>query len=312
MRKNYSLIVFFWVILFALGSLSTVFAGFGITPPYVKNTSLTRNSVYEQTIFLVRSDPVNDLKVDVFIDVPGINDWFTVDKGIEFIMPRGEVKVPMTVQVQIPDDAEFQNYRGAIRVRTSNVDGPDGSGSVSIALGAQIDVDLTIIDKQIFDFRVRKIAISDLNTGRHLGWLYFPGKIRFGVTLENTGNVPVAPSKVEFEIYDATGSELLETTENSNKIKNVAPFETTEVFAELPTELPPGSYLARYKIYNDDDVKQEGEVSLSILPYGTVAAAGYGFFGLSTAHKLTIIVPVVVLFAILWFLLRKVRRRKKV
>jgi hypothetical protein len=32
-------------------------AGFGITPPYVRNTSLTRNSIYEQQILLVRGDP---------------------------------------------------------------------------------------------------------------------------------------------------------------------------------------------------------------------------------------------------------------
>lgn len=32
-------------------------ASFGITPPYVRNTSLTRNSTYEQQILLVRGDP---------------------------------------------------------------------------------------------------------------------------------------------------------------------------------------------------------------------------------------------------------------
>lgn len=303
-------------ILFTFVFLATVFhsayAGFGITPPYVKNTSLTRNSIYEQRIFLVRSDPVNDLLVDVFIDVPGINDWFSIVQGEQFIMPRGQVKVPMNVRVQVPDDAEFTNYRGAIRVRTSNADGSrDGGGAVSIALGAQIDVDLTIIDKEIYDFRVRKIGISELNAGRSVGWLYFPGKIQFAMLLENTGNIDVAPTKVEFDIYDSSGVRLLEQTENTNKIEKIKPFATKEVFAELPTKLSSGSYIARYKIYNQGDVKQEGEVSLSIRPYGTVASAGYGFFGLSLVHKATIVVPIAILMLLVVYSMFRGRKDKK-
>ena len=87
----------------------------------------------------------------------------------------------------------------------------------------------------------------------------------------------------------------------------VKPFETKEVFAEIPTKLPRGSYIARYKIYNGDEIKQEGEVSLSVLPYGTVASAGYGFFGLSLTHKATIVVPLLLLFVALLFIARRKR-----
>ena len=98
-----------------------------------------------------------------------------------------------------------------------------------------------------------------------------------------------------------------------NNIEKVRPFDTKEVIAELPTTLPAGSYVARYKIFNQDDVKQEGEVSLSILPHGTLATAGYGFGGLSLVHKATIIVPLFLVLVVLWFLMRKagVGNRKK-
>lgn len=69
-----------------------LFAGFGVTPPYVTNVSLTRNSVYEQTIYLVRSDPSTALKATVSIDVPGINEWVTIIQGNEFLLPAGEQK----------------------------------------------------------------------------------------------------------------------------------------------------------------------------------------------------------------------------
>lgn len=287
----------------------TSYAGFGVTPPYVTNMSLTRNSVYEQIIYLVRSDPSSDLKATVSVDVPGINDWITIAEGNSFLLPSGEQKVAMTVKILVPDDAEFKQYRGNIRIKTGAPDDQVTGGAVSISLGAQIDVDLTVIDKKIKDFKVRKIGVSDLNEGHKLAWLYFPGKIRFEMLIENIGNVEIAPSDVVFRIYDRTGNVLLEETHKKGSIDTVDPFMTNTVFAELPTKLPAGSYLARFDILNDADVKLSGEVNLSILPYGTLQTAGFGFLGLSLAHKLSVILPV--LFAFSVPLLVYLRRRKR-
>lgn len=282
------------------------YAGFGITPPYVRNSSLIKNSVYEQKILLVRSDPTVPLKASISIDVPGINEWFSVVEGNEFLLPAGEQKVPMTVRVKVPDGADFRSYTGNIRVKTSAADDQVADGAVSISLGAQIDVDITVIDKEILDFTVRKIGVSDLNEGHKFGWLYFPGKINFEMLLENIGNVKIAPSEVVFRIYDQSGQILLEETKNSNRIKKIAPFEQATVFAELPTRLPRGAYLVRYQIKNGDDVKQEGEISMNILPYGTLNTAGYGFLGLSLAHKLSVLFPLfVILGAIIAVLVRR-------
>jgi hypothetical protein len=278
------------------------YAGFGITPPYVKNASLTRTSLYEQEIVIVRSDPTIDLRAEITFDVPGANEWLSVDKGKEFILPKGEQQVRMKVLVKVPDDAPFKSFKGNIRIRTSPADGSrTGAGSVSIALGAQLDVDLVIIDKKIFDFRIRKIQISDLNEGHRVWWLDYPGKIRFLMTVENIGNVPVSPSKVVFNIYDAKGETLLERVQNLNKLEKVTPFETKDVLAELPTRLSAGSYVARYAIYgHDGEVKQEGELNVSILPYGKVAGdSGFGFAGLSTGDKASILLPIVVLCILL-------------
>jgi hypothetical protein len=267
--------------------------------------------VYEQVIYLVRSDPVSDLKATISIDVPGINEWFTIVEGTEFILPRGEQKVPMTVRVAVPEGADFKRYTGNIRIKTGPPDGLMQTGGVSISLGAQIDVDLSVIDKQIIDFKVRKIGISDLNEGHKVGWLYFPGKIRFEMMIENLGNVPVAPSDVRFKIYDRTGSVLLEETTHKGEMDTVDPFQTGTVFAELPTRLPSGSYLARFEILNGEEVKLSGEVNVSILPYGTLQTAGFGFSGLSLAHKLSVIVPLAVLgLLILVFIVRGVGGRR--
>jgi hypothetical protein len=288
-------------------------ASFGITPPYVRNTSLTRNATYEQQILLVRGNPNDDLKAQIVVDAPEIQGWIQIVEGDSILLPRGVQKIPMTVKVTVPGDAEFKEYEGKIRIRTVPADDKVSEGVVSISLGAQVDVNLTVIDKVIEDFRIRRISVTDLNEGHKVGWLLFPGKIDFTMLMENTGNVEVAPSNVVFKVYDRTGAVMLEETEHTGRLKKIDPFATEEIVAHLPTRLPAGSYLARYAIYNGDEVKQEGEVTLSILPYGTLQAAGYGFLGLSIAHKISILLPVLsVVIIVLYFIYAGIRRRQSI
>ncbi len=307
--KHFSLLpVIFFLVLAPVAE-----AGFGITPPYVRNTSLIRNSTYEQQILLVRGDPNTAQKAEVSIDAPEIQDWITIVEGSTISLPKGEQKVAMTVRVTVPEDAEFKDYTGAIRIRTVPDDGQVAEGAVSISLGARVDIELSVIDKEIKDFRVRKVSIGELNEGHKFWWLFFPGKVRFETMLENIGNVDVAPSKVELKMYERTGTVLLEETSNIGKVPKVKPYATESVIAEVPTRLPAGSYVARYKIFNGDEVKQEGELSVNVLPYGTLQVAGFGFMGLSIAHKISILLPIfALLIAILYTLhIKRSRRRNR-
>ena len=64
-------------------------------------------------------------------------------------------------------------------------------------------------------------------------------------------------------------------------------------------------------IFNDEEVKQEGEVSLSILRYGTLQEAGFGFSGLSLAHKISVLLPVFAIIIGLLYIVHNRRRNKK-
>jgi hypothetical protein len=293
------------------GITEPALAGFGITPPYVDNQRLTRGTVYEQKILLVRSDPTDDLRTQITMNIPEIESWFTIDRGMDFVMPAGEKQVPMIVKVTVPDDAQFRKYAGAIRIRTSPVK-ESGGGGVSIALGAQIDVNIEVVDK-ILDFVVRRTRMSDLETGRVKWGLFFPGKIRFLMTIENTGNVEYGPTKVKFDIYDNDLENLLETTYNTNDIQTVSPFGIGEVVAELPTRLPPGRYKAKYSIYNGDIVAQQNEVTVSISNVGAVLGyVGYSFDGLSVTDKLklggAVAVPLLLVIIFIFLIIRTRRR----
>ncbi len=301
--------------LLLVGAPFVALAGFGITPPYVYNERLTRGTTFEQKITLVRSDPTDDLRAEITMNIPEAESWFTIDRGRDFVLPKGATQVPIYVRVTVPDDALFKNYKGAIRIRTSPVD-QQASGGVSIALGAQVDVDIDVVD-QILDFEVRKIRITDLETGRKKWGLFFPGKIRFFMTIENTGNVAYAPTKVQFDIYDQDYETLLETTYNTNRITKIAPFTTEELLAELPTRLTPGRYRAKYTIYRGEEIAQQNEISLSVLTPGAVLGyEGYGFDGLYTEDWVKLIavvtVPLLVLLVIgvLVLRLRNAARRR--
>lgn len=299
-------------VLYVVFGASFVQAGFGITPPYVRNTSLTRNSTYEQQILLVRGDPNTPLNAQITVDAPEIQDWITIVEGNTILLPRGEQKVIMTVRIKVPANAEYKEYAGKIRIKTVPTNDQVSEGVVSISLGAQVDVNLNVIDRVIKDFRVRKVALSDLNEGHKFGWLYFPGKIVFQMSIENTGNVDITPSDVEFKIYDHSGSVMLEETHPIGSMKTVAPYLTDEVIASLPTRLPPGNYMVRFAIKNGTEVKQEGELNLSILKYGTLQAAGFGFIGLSLAHKVSVLLPIfALLIFILYFIYNRRERRKR-
>lgn len=311
MRASQLFLLF--LMLFVVGA-DLAQAGFGITPPYVRNTSLTRLSTYEQQILLVRGDTDVPLRAEITVDAPEIEDWIEIVEGYSIPLPIGEQKVPMTVRVTVPKGADFKEYKGAIRIKTIPDSSQITAGAVNISLGAQVDINLTVIDREIKDFRVRKITTADLNEGSKLGWLYFPGKIKFGMMIENTGNVDVAPSRVEYRIFDFSGNALVEETKNIGKIKKIAPYATEEVVAEIPTRLPAGNYKARYKIFNEGEEvpKQEGEVSLSILPFGTLQEAGFGFSGLSLPHKISVLLPIfVVVIILLHFIYRRRSRKQK-
>lgn len=306
------LIAIFIAVYLLFGGASTAHAGFGITPPYVQNERLTRGAVFEQRIILVRSDPVDDLKVQITKNIPGVESWFEIDQGTEFIMPKGATQMPIVVTVRVPQDAEYKVYTGAIRVRTSSAEVSQGGG-VSIALGAQIDVSITVVDK-IYDFEIRRIRLIDLEEGYRKWSLYFPGKIRFFMTVENTGNTDFGPTKVHMDIYDMDKATLLETVENTNRIETVAPFAIKEVVAELPTRVPAGRYTAKYTIFRNADIAEQNELTLSVSALGAVQGyEGYGFDGLNLVDKLKVALVVALpLVVILLVTVALVVRRRRV
>ncbi len=297
--------------LFSFSLINVVQAGFGISPPYINNENLSQGSYYEKKITLVRGDPIEDWKVEIITNVPGADDWISVNKGKEFIMPKGAQQVPIVFSIDVPKNAKFGRYTGSIRVKTAPVKDPE-EGTISILLGGQIDVDLNI-QKEIFDFNVRGIKASDLEEGEKRLIFYFPGIIKFSMQIENLGNIKAAPSKVLLEIYDEKENELLETIQTT-KMNKINPFEIDWVIAELKTKLKAGSYYAQYQIFKKDEVVSQGKIHLSILSKGAIADYQRAtIFDIGVKDKLIILFGILASIGLVIFVIPKIIRtfRKK-
>ena len=293
-------------LLFSFGLINIVQAGFGISPPYIKNENLSQGLHYEKKITLVRGDPIEDWNVEIIINVPGADNWISIDKGKEFIMPEGAQQVPIVFSVDVPKNAKFGRYTGIIRVKTAPVKPPE-AGTISILLGGQIDVNLNV-QKEIFDFSVRGVKASNSEEGDRRWMFYFPGIIKFSMQIENLGNIKAAPSRVVLDIYDEQKEKLLETIATT-KMNKINPFEIDWVIAELKTKLKAGSYYAQYKIFKKDEIVSQGEVHLSILSKGSIADYdGATIFDLGLMSKLIILFGILAIIGLLIFVVLKIIR----
>jgi hypothetical protein len=234
-------------------------AGFGISPPYVINKRLIPGSYYEQKINLSRSNPDEDLTVLVEIDAPEIASWISIDPGVEFLFPKGEKLTEITVKVNVPDNAELKNYKGYIRAKVVPVKA--AGGQVSVALGARIDVDLTVGKGEFFDFLVRAINIS--NVAKKAWPLKYFNKVEITLKVENTGNIKSSPTKVHLDVYDIYEKGILESGDDTSMAK-IKPFEEKEITAAFSTKLEPGTYYGIVKVYKEDEISRQEKIIFSV------------------------------------------------
>lgn len=260
-------LIFIW---FLFGSAPGALAGFGISPPYLKNQQLAPGSKYVQNIMLLRSEAEEELRATVKINAPDIVSWITIDKGNEFNLPKGQFQVPMAITVNVPKTAELGNYKGNINIKISSAGGAEGTG-VSIALGARLDVDLVVTNVVYSDFLVRAASIPDFEM---LGWpwrwsifSHFLHRASVVLNIENLGNIKTAPSKVTLDIFDITKNRLLESASDSS-LKEIEPFATAETIAHFPTKLNIGQYWGRVKVYKDSTITNSYEIAFTIAKPG--------------------------------------------
>lgn len=240
-----------WVVgisLLALFSIPFSVGAFGISPPFVTSDRLTRGSSFDTTIFLVQGKPDVDLEIQAIFDVPeNIRDWFSVDKGEKFTIPAGIQQFPIVVTTKVPKDAEYNIYKGYLRINTIPVR-KEGE-QVNISVGARVEINLTVGDNIIKDLTVKGINILDIREGEA------PQAI---VTMQNLGNVPIALELATMEVYDKYGEVRLGYGQTEN-LPEVEAFQTKEFVIEFPVniKLGIGEYWGLARLYREEAVVKE-------------------------------------------------------
>lgn len=270
-----------FLILFILGGFlvcnNIAHAGFGISPPYVKpGKPVFPGTHYEQRIMLLRSAADEDLQASIQIIAPEIDSWISIEQGNLFDLPNDQLKIPMIVRVDVPPDADIGEYKGYINIRIVPKN-ERTSGGVAIALGARVDIDLTVTDESFLEFLVRKVDIIDFEQfDKPWNWRIFAHffyRIKVAMNIENTGNVKIAPSKVHIDVYDLTEKKLLESHDDKS-LKKVKPFETEKVVASFPTKLGPGEYWGKISVYKDKDIVYKDKLIFNVFPKGGLEGGG--------------------------------------
>ena len=109
-------------------------------------------------------------------------------------MKKGQTILPMKVSVSAPPDAELRSYSGSIFALLKPLnDGAVGGGQVSIGLGANIVVEVTVTGEERSDYEVKSVKLSDQKKDAPL---------TVAVTVQNTGNTALAEIDGMIEIYE--------------------------------------------------------------------------------------------------------------
>lgn len=238
---------------FSFGIYSRCLA-FGVSPPWVKSNHLLPGSVYKQQVTLSRYKPTTDLKAVIVYDkLPEeLKGWISVEEGDEFILPKGESQVPIHFIVEVPDSAALKRYQGTVTVKTRP--SREGAG-VGIALAAGIHIDLTVTDQEVEDMLVRYVNIKKVEEGRPIPFL---------MKIENRGNIPTNPDKVEIQVYDQYHKKMI-TEGSTTRMEEIPPFETRTITANVPVKLKLGTYWAEFKIWKNDQILREGRIVFNVV-----------------------------------------------
>jgi hypothetical protein len=275
-------------------------AAFGVSPPFVNTDHLTRGAKYTQTIYLVQDQPNEDLRIkaDLQIDARA-RSWISLDKGFEFVIPKGMRQFPVEFVVQVPKETALGAYSGTLVFTGA----PSQVGQVTIALGAQVAVNLTVGEGVYRKFTVPVIKFLDIEEG----W-----NPKVYVKFNNEGNVPERFTGATFELLDQYGAARLAYAQEAKELPETPPFTVQEYFVEFPIDfhLGIGQYWGVVNFYQNGQVVASQKTIFNVLKRGSLSSSLDQFFRtLSESwwqYALGVLI-VVILFSAAW----QTRRRRK-
>ncbi|HVM76634.1 MAG TPA: hypothetical protein VMU07_00570 [Candidatus Paceibacterota bacterium] len=199
-------------------------AAFGVSPPFVNADHLVPGSTFTQTIYLVRDNADQDVKIQASLQLADpIKNWVSFDQGSSFTIPAGMHQFPVTISVSVPKDAGLGIYHGSLTFNTA----PASAGQVTIALGAQVEINLTIGNNVYENYVVQRMTFPDIYEGENP---------LVDVKFENDGNVPESFDSAVFELYDQYDTVRLAYVQKNDGFPTTPAFSVKDYELEFPID----------------------------------------------------------------------------
>lgn len=287
MKSLRTLIISGFLLVFFL-SFGVSRAGFGVSPGVIEENKLVPGASLERVIYLVQGNQNQDVLIKAVVESKDIGDWITFVDGDEFTIPANQQQYPLKVLIKVPEDAKLGAYSAFVRVTTvpKQVDGTQ----VTIALGGKVNIKLEVGDDIIQEYSIRSLEIFDIKEG---------DRPKVGVTISNTGNVPVAPENASFELFNKYGEIRLAYGEN-DKFTKVPAFSDGVSMLEFPLDvkLGVGEYWGHVKIYSNGKAIKELRTVFNVTERSFVEKNLYSI--------ITVVVAAIIVFVYFFF-----RRKRK-
>lgn len=253
--KNFLLIASVFIAGFFLLPVSLTHAAFGISPPFLNADHLVPGAKYQQTIYLVQDQPSQNLNIvaNLTMDEPA-RDWVSIDKGFNFVIPQGVSQFPVTITISVPQNVTLGAYNGNLTFTTE----PASAGQVTIELGAQVAINMTIGTGTFEKYSVPLIQFPDIEEGQ---------SPVVHVKFENDGNVPEAFDGATYELFDQYDSVRLAYIQKSSGFPSTAPFTIADYNITFPLDfyLGIGQYWGQVNFYKNGQVVASQKTVFNVL-----------------------------------------------
>ncbi len=238
---------------------SSASAGFGISPPWLENLNAVPGAEFEKTITVSQEKVPESMGLTVSIEGDPVASWIRIKGGESITIPQGATRFPVHFIVSVPDDAKLGFYEGVINLTAGHAQ-RDGSGQISIALGAQARVKIALTDEEISDFSIAGVTIPDLE----IGW-----PLEVEIKIENKGNTNARPSRVVVRVWDDNHANLIGAHDITN-MEEVPPFQNGISRGSFDIELDLGQYWADLEIYQEGELVLKDKLRFEVFPEWTL------------------------------------------
>jgi hypothetical protein len=285
---------------FFLVAPSAANAAFGISPPFMNADHLVPGVTYTQTVYLVQDQPDQNLPIKATLSVPAnIASWITLDSGFNFVIPEGTHQFPVVISVHVPSGEGLGKYSGNLSFTSQ----PTQTGQVSIALGANVAINLAVGNGIFEQFSVPLITFPDIEEG------WAP---QVYVKFENDGNVSEAFDGATLAIFDQYDNNQLAYVQKQDGFPTTPAFTTQGYTISFPTDLHLGigDYWGAVTLYQNGKVIASQKAIFHVLPAGSISGV-WGRFTHFLANNVWVYYATGALIVIIVGALFVFRRKKK-